>query len=64
MLEVKPESVANSSALTIQSGFVVHPDCVLIKTSMELVAGRQDDAQTIKVPRAYNYTSGKAYCNI
>jgi len=31
----------------------VHPDRILVKTSMEIVAGRQRDAQTIEVLRAY-----------
>ena len=36
-----------------QQSVVLHPDGVLVKTSTKIVAGRQRDAQTIEVLRAY-----------
>ena len=36
----------------------------LSKQVWKRVAGGQNDAQTIEVPRAYDYTPGKAYGNL
>ena len=36
----------------------------LLKQVQPIIAGKQNGAQTIEVPGAYSYTSGKAYGNL
>ena len=43
----------NNTYEVTSRGVVVHPDHVLVKTSMKIVTGRQRDAQMIKFLGAY-----------